>query len=61
VQQTASEYDQEACQGQARPTYLFGHNVLEGDQLDISSTKICIPGYSQPISLEIDNPFKDMC
>ncbi len=61
VRQTAAEYDQEACQGQARPTYLFGHNVLEGDQLDISSTKISIPGYSQPISLEIDNPFKDMC
>lgn len=61
VQQTASEYDQEACNGQTRPTYLFGHNVLDGEQLEISSKKICIPGYSQPISLEIDNPFEDMC
>jgi acetoacetyl-[acyl-carrier protein] synthase len=60
VQKSACDYDQKSCQGLARPTYLFGHNVLEGDELEISSKKISIPGYSQPISLEIDNPFKDM-
>jgi acetoacetyl-[acyl-carrier protein] synthase len=61
VQQTAAEYDQRAYSGIARPTYLFGHNVLEGEQLDISAKQIKIPGYAQPISLDIDNPFKDMC
>ncbi|MEH6469825.1 MAG: beta-ketoacyl synthase [Halopseudomonas sp.] len=61
TEQTASEYDQESCYGQTRPTYLFGHNVLTGDQLEISDKKIQIPGYSKPISLEIDNPFDDMC
>lgn len=61
VRQTAAEYDQEAINGQTRPTYLFGHNVLEGDQLGISAKQISIPGYSKPVSLEIDNPFKDMC
>ncbi len=61
AKQTAREYDQEACAGIARPTYLFGHNVLSGEQLEISAKQIRIPGYAQPISLEIDNPFKDMC
>lgn len=61
TQQKAAEYDQKACAGLARPTYLFGHNVLEGEQLDISAKRIKIPGYAQPVSLEINNPFKDMC
>lgn len=61
VQQSAIEYDQQACAGLIRPTYLFGQNVLEGEQLDISAKQIRIPGYAQPVSLDISNPYKDMC
>ncbi|WP_207062596.1 beta-ketoacyl synthase [Motiliproteus sp. SC1-56] len=59
VQQTALEYDQEASLGLNRPTYLFGHQVLEGEDLQISDREIRVPGYQKPISLEMENPFKD--
>ncbi len=60
VQACAEEYDQEATQGTSRPTYLFGHNVLEGDMLEITDKEIRIPGYEQTISVEIENPFDDL-
>ena len=60
VRLNASEYDQQACAGLTRPTYLFGHNVLEGEQLSISADEIKLPGYNQPISLKQSNPFEDM-
>ncbi|MEH6627315.1 MAG: beta-ketoacyl synthase [Motiliproteus sp.] len=58
---TAKEYDQETAQGLTSPTYLFGHNVLDGDSLTINDKEIRAPGYEMPISLEIENPYKDMC
>ncbi len=61
VRASAEEYDRQATQGLALPTYLFGHNVLDGDDLSISDEEIRIPGYEQPISLKFDNPFTDMC
>ncbi|RDE23056.1 beta-ketoacyl synthase [Motiliproteus coralliicola] len=61
VRQNAAEYDQDACTGLSKPTYLFGHNVLEGEELQIDGQRIRIPGYEQPIELELDNPFDDMC
>ena len=61
VTQSAAEYDQDCCAGLTKPTYLFGHNVLEGEDLQISANEIRVPGYNQPISLELENPFKDMC
>jgi acetoacetyl-[acyl-carrier protein] synthase len=43
------------------PIYRFGEGVVEGSDLDVDDQKIAIPGMAQPISLAIDNPFKDMC
>lgn len=57
----AAEYDQLATEGKINPTYLFGHNVLDGDDLDINDKEIRIPGYEQPVELDIENPFSDMC
>ena len=59
MEQTAAEYDRETTLGLTRPTYLFGHQVLEGENLEISDQAIRIPGYDQPISLKMDNPFAD--
>ena len=61
VKATANEYDKEAIYGTSRPTYLFGHNVLDGNSLSITDKTITIPGYELPISLDIENPYKDMC
>ncbi len=57
----AAEYDKLSTEGKVNPTYLFGHNVLDGDDLEISSKEIRIPGYDQPVELETENPFSDMC
>ena len=46
--------------GEARPTYLFGQGVIEGEKLDLSPREIRIPGQKQPISLDLPNPYPDM-
>ncbi|HEY5718012.1 MAG TPA: beta-ketoacyl synthase, partial [Motiliproteus sp.] len=59
VRATAAEYNQEATRGLNRPTYLFGHNVLHGEDLEITAETIRVPGYAKPISVTVDNPYKD--
>lgn len=56
----AADYDRQATLGLSRPTYLFGQNVLAGEDLSISDESIRLPGYELPISLDVDNPFDDM-
>jgi hypothetical protein len=34
--------------------------VIEGEELELSETSISIPGHSQRISLEVENPYDDM-
>lgn len=57
----ANEYDQSAIHGEAKPLYLYDHNVLQGDDLKISDKEIQLPGYKHSINMEINNPFKDLC
>ncbi|MBV1788799.1 beta-ketoacyl synthase [Marinobacterium sp. D7] len=61
VRERAAAYDQQSIRGLARPTYLYDHQVLAGEDLAISDHQIELPGYANPISLDLDNPFKDMC
>lgn len=57
----ATAYDQASLHGDAKPIYLYDHNVLQGEDLSISDKQITMPGYSNPINLDIDNPFDDIC
>lgn len=57
----ATAYDQASLHGEAKPIYLYDHNVLQGEDLNISDTQITMPGYANPINLDIDNPFDDIC
>lgn len=52
-------YDKLAIQKSIKPIYHFGENVLEGTDLTITSESISIPGYDNPISLNVVNPFAD--
>lgn len=61
VRERAAAYNQQAMRGQARPTYLYDHQVLAGEDLAINEHRIQLPGYANPISLDLDNPYKDMC
>jgi acetoacetyl-[acyl-carrier protein] synthase len=61
VREQAEGYNQSAIMGQARPIYLYDHNVLTGEDLQISADEIRLPGYTNPISLQVENPYKDLC
>ncbi|MGJ8526232.1 Beta-ketoacyl-acyl-carrier-protein synthase FabY [Halomonadaceae bacterium LMG 33818] len=57
VRQAAEAFEERSLSGEFSPRYVFGENVLEGPELEITAEKISIPGYAQPISLDIENPF----
>ena len=57
----ASAYDQAAILGEAKPIYRYDHNVLQGEDLKITDSQIKLPGYANPVSLEVSNPFEDLC
>lgn len=60
TREAAAAYDQNSIKGLTRPIYLYDHNVLTGEDLEISNREIRLPGYSQPVSLDIGNPYDDM-
>ncbi|WP_416885383.1 beta-ketoacyl synthase [Marinospirillum sp.] len=53
-------YDERALAGQFNLTYQFGEQVLEGEELIWQDQALKVPGYAQPISLDLNNPFSDM-
>lgn len=57
----ARAYDQASIQGQTKPIYLYDHQVLHGEDLKITDQQIELPGYSKPVSLACENPYKDLC
>jgi acetoacetyl-[acyl-carrier protein] synthase len=57
----AAAYNEASLKGEAKPIYLYDNNVLQGEDLNISAQEIRIPGYENSISLDIDNPFEDLC
>jgi len=59
TRERAANYDQAAMRGEARPIYLYDNNVLTGYDLDISATRIKLPGYVNAIDLSMENPFSD--
>ncbi|WP_286236805.1 beta-ketoacyl synthase [Neptuniibacter halophilus] len=61
TRQVAAAYDQAALRGEAKPIYLYDNNVLLGEELTITDQQIELPGYANPISLELNNPFEDLC
>ena len=60
VREKSRDYDQRASYGEATPIYQFGEGVLEGEDLDFDDATIQIPGFEQPIELNMPNPFADM-
>ena len=60
VQERIKEYDDSMIAGENSAIYKFGLGVIEGEELKISSTRISIPGHKHDVSLEVENPYKDM-
>lgn len=60
VHAAAEEYDAAMDRGEIKPIYRFGEGVLEGSDLEISDKSIGVPGYANPVDLNIPNPHPDM-
>jgi acetoacetyl-[acyl-carrier protein] synthase len=57
----SQQYDEAARKGQSELIYKFGLDVKQGDDVTLSKTELKIAGYENPISLELENPYRDMC
>lgn len=60
VREKAAAYDVAALKGQALPIYKFDHKVMGGDDIQMTSSQISIPGYNAVIDLEMTSPYKDL-
>ena len=60
IAETAYDYDQESSKANIPPIYHFGEGVLEGTDLTLTTDEIRVPGFEEPISLKLDNPYEDM-
>lgn len=56
----SAEHTEKFTKGEFNLKYEFGQQVLEGDELDINSKEITIPGYEQAVDLNLTHPFTDM-
>jgi acetoacetyl-[acyl-carrier protein] synthase len=60
VREQTAAYDAATSTGKNALIYNFGVGVVEGDQLGLTDQAITIPGLSQPINLNVANPYEDM-
>jgi acetoacetyl-[acyl-carrier protein] synthase len=61
VREAIADYDHRMTAGTEAPIYRFGEGVLDGPDLTIDANSIRIPGFEQPVSLDLPNPWADMC
>lgn len=60
VKEKVAVYDDETIEGKNSTIYNFGVGVIEGEELSITAESISIPGLSQPVNLNVENPYDDM-
>ncbi len=60
VNEKALAYDAVADHPDTRAIYQFGEGVVEGEDLEITTREIRIPGFELPVRLDIENPWSDM-
>jgi len=53
----AGAYDDSMCDQTMESIYQFGEGVLTGDDLEITDKEIRLPGFDQPVSLDVANPY----
>ncbi len=57
ISEQQKDYEQRCLTGNASPIYHFGEGVLDGADLDFTDQWMQIPGFGQPLNLEMPNPF----
>lgn len=61
VEARAGRYNDNALKGLAQPIYHFGEDVKGDADVSLGTTEIRIKGYENPIDLDLENPYSDMC
>jgi acetoacetyl-[acyl-carrier protein] synthase len=56
----AAEFDRKNSAGEHLPQYFFDHQVRDEQHIHLTANEIKVAGYSQPINLDIANPYADM-
>jgi acetoacetyl-[acyl-carrier protein] synthase len=56
----AQTYDDNADNGSIAPIYQFGEGVVDGQDLGLDDRHISIPGFPNPVDLNLANPYEDM-
>lgn len=51
TRELASEYEASAAAGELNPIYEFGTGIIDEDAIEISPSKITLPGFEHPIEL----------
>lgn len=54
-----ADYEHSVLRGEAKPVYQFGSGVLDGDDLDIRSDRIRLPGQTMAVEFRDDPDFND--
>jgi len=57
---SAQRYDQQALKGQFEIIYNFGQDLIDDQAIAITTTKINVPGFAQPLIFKKDERYLDM-
>ena len=60
TRQNIEKYDEETIQNGVATVYKYGEGVVEGEELTLNTDEVGIPGWSQPVSMDLSNPYHDM-
>lgn len=60
TREAAKAYDRRASAGEFDTIYQFGLGLIDESAIVMTENEITVPGFDQPISLQIDNRFADM-
>jgi acetoacetyl-[acyl-carrier protein] synthase len=61
VMEKTAAYDQATIEGRTTAIYKFDHNVLDGTDLQIDQHQMRVAGHVNPIDLQVENSYSDMC
>jgi len=61
VTEKTAAYDQATIEGKTTAIYKFDNNVLDGADLQINQNQIRVAGHANPIDLQVENSYSDMC
>ncbi|UTW44724.1 beta-ketoacyl synthase [bacterium SCSIO 12696] len=56
----AADYEQQADRCELEPIYRFGEGIINEADIEITSEKMVMPGFAQPVVFDQNNPYGDM-